>query len=69
MTKKIYKITDMHCSTCAMRLEGLEDSLDGIRNIKASYQKQTLEIEFNETILQESNILAAISRLGYTVEQ
>lgn len=50
-----------------MRLEGLEDTLPGIRSIKASYQKQTLEIEFDEQLLPEAHILAAIKDLGYTV--
>jgi copper chaperone CopZ len=68
MIKKTYHISDMHCSSCAMRLEGLEDTLNGIRNIKASYRKQTLEFEFDETVLKEAEIFKAIADLGYTVQ-
>lgn len=66
MTNRTYRISDMHCSSCAMRLEGLEDTLNGIRCIKASYQKQTLEVDFDESILPEEELIAAIKGLGYT---
>lgn len=66
MTKRTYHIPDMHCSSCAMRLEGLEDTLDGISSIKASYQKQILEVVFDEMILVEEKLISAIRSLGYT---
>lgn len=67
MIKVIYKVPDMHCTNCAMRLEGLEDELPGIKKIKASYHKQQLEIEYDELVLTEAGLLAAASRLGYTL--
>ncbi len=67
MTKQIFRVTDMHCSACVMRLEGLEDHLPGIRQIKASYQKQQMEVEYDEKQLTPAQIVAAIQRLGYTV--
>ena len=66
--KKSYRIPDMHCPNCALTLESLEDDLDGILSIKASYHKQLLEVEFDEKVLTEQKILAAIKRLEYTVE-
>ncbi len=67
MTKKTFKITDMHCSSCPMRLEGIEDMLPGIHRIRGSYQKQTLDVEFDEAVVSEEQILGAIKKLGYTV--
>jgi copper chaperone CopZ len=67
MIKKTFKITDMHCPSCPMRLEGIEDSLPGIRKIRGSYQKQDLEVEFDAAVVSEEQILAAIKKLGYTV--
>jgi copper chaperone CopZ len=67
MIKKTFHITDMHCSSCPMRLEGIEDILPGIRNIRASYQKQNMEVEFDENSVTEQQILDAIKKLGYTV--
>jgi copper chaperone CopZ len=67
MTKQSFRVTDMHCSACVMRLEGLEDDLPGVKQIKASYQKQQMEVEYDEKKLNPAQIVAAIERLGYTV--
>jgi copper chaperone CopZ len=58
----------MHCSACAMKLEGIEDDLPGILHIKASYHKQTLELEYDEEQVSEVQILQEVVGLGYTPE-
>jgi len=68
MTQKTYFVPDMHCSNCAMRLEALEDTLQGVKNIKASYHRQHMEVEFDETIITEAEILSAVQTLGYHPE-
>ena len=65
--KQIFRITDMECPSCAMRLEGLEDDLPGVKRVRASYAKQQMEVEFDETRLTPADIVAAIQKLGYTV--
>jgi copper chaperone CopZ len=65
--KQIFRIPDMECSSCAMRLEGLEDDLPGVKRVRASYPKQQMEVEYDETCLSAAEIVAAIQRLGYTV--
>jgi copper chaperone len=66
MARLILNIPDMHCSSCAMKLEGIEDELPGIVKIKASYHKQTLEVEYDAEQVSEKQILEAVVRLGYT---
>ncbi len=65
--KQTFRVTDMHCTACVMRLEGLEDDLPGVKRVKASYQKQQMEVEYDEKQLTAAQIVAAIQRLGYTV--
>jgi copper chaperone len=67
MLKVIYHIPDMLCSSCPMHLEAIEDDLPGIRRIKASYQKGTLEVEFDETLVSEEQIKAAVYQAGYSI--
>ena len=67
MLKKCYTITDMECPSCAMRLEGLEDKLDGVKRVTASYHKRQMEVEFDETRVSEAQIIAAVEKLGYHV--
>jgi copper chaperone CopZ len=68
MIKKTFTIKDMHCSSCVMRIEGIEDDLPGIRRISASYQKQQMVIEYDEDAINEGQIIKAVEKLGYHVE-
>ncbi len=68
MIKKTYKIPDMHCSNCAMKLESIEDDLPGIREINASYHKQQMMVEFDEAQVSETQILTAVMKKGYHAE-
>jgi len=65
MVKKTFRVPDMHCSGCAMRLEGLEDDLAGIQRISASYHKQQMEVEYDENRVSQEQIIAAAKKLGY----
>lgn len=64
MTKK-YKVSGMHCTSCAMNIEWeLEDR--GMK-AKCDYAKQILEVEFDSK--KEPEIKKAIAGLGYTLEE
>ncbi len=69
MMKKTFRVLDMHCPNCAMHLEGLEDELPGIRRIKASYKKQSMEVEFDETRVTTDQIIQAANEIGYHPEE
>ena len=66
MLKKIFRVSDMHCSNCAMKIENLEDELDGVRSISASYRKGQMVVEYDETKLGDETILLAVKKQGYT---
>ena len=65
MIKKTFKITDMTCSNCAMKLESLEDILDGVKEINASYHKLEMVIEYDESKLTDEQIILAVRKKGY----
>jgi len=65
MIKKTFSIPDMTCSNCAMKLESLEDVLEGVKQIDASYHKLQMVIEYDETQLTEDQIIAAVKKKGY----
>lgn len=68
MINKTYSIKDMHCSSCVMRVESIEEKLPGIIQISASYKKQTLTVMFDENVVSEDQILSEVSSLGYRLE-
>ena len=65
MIKKTFRIPDMTCSNCAMKLESLEDSLDGVKEINASYHRLEMVIEYDESKLTAEQIIAAVKKKGY----
>jgi copper chaperone CopZ len=65
MIKKIFKVPDMSCTNCAMKLESLEDTLDGVEEINASYHKLEMVIIYDETKLSDEQIIAAVKKKGY----
>jgi copper chaperone CopZ len=65
MIKKTFKVPDMTCTNCAMKLESLEDTLDGVKEINASYHKLQMVIEYDETKLTDEQIVAAVKKKGY----
>jgi copper chaperone CopZ len=66
--KIVFRVTDMMCPNCAMHLEGLEDEVVGIKKVAASYKKQTMEVEYDETMLTVEQIVSAANSLGYHPE-
>ena len=66
MIKKTFRVEDMHCTNCAMKLESLEDALDGVKEVNASYHKLELVIEYDESKVDENMILQAVKKRGYT---
>lgn len=65
MIKKTFKVPDMTCTNCAMKLESLEDTLDGVKEIKASYHKLQMTVEYDESKLTDEQIIAAVRKKGY----
>ncbi len=66
MIKKVFRVPEMYCSTCVITLEGLEDSLAGVKRVSASYHKQQMEVVYDETKLSEQAIIAAAKELNFT---
>jgi copper chaperone CopZ len=66
MIKKTFRVTDMHCTNCAMRIEEIEDDLPGVKQVSASYQKMQMIVEYDDSRVSEDQILEAVQRKGYT---
>jgi len=67
LEKKItFSISDMHCSSCSLRLQALEDEIPGILQVDASYRKQRMEVRYDDSRISEAAILDAVRKTGYT---
>jgi copper chaperone CopZ len=65
MLKQTFSVPDMHCSNCSMKLESIEDDFPAIKQIDASYHKQLMTVEYDETRLTVDEIIAAAKKKGY----
>lgn len=65
--KKIFKISGMHCNSCAKMIEGeLEDKVE---KVSVDFKKGQAIVEFDENEISEKEIKSIIETLGgYKIE-
>lgn len=70
MVKKILlKIEGMHCTSCAMTIDGdLEDFVKGVKKSSTNYAKQECEVEFEEGQAEIKQIINQIKETGYQAQ-
>ena len=66
MIKRKFKITDMHCSSCALTIDMDLEDLEGVKEVKTSYARAETEIEFDPKKVNEEKLLETIKKAGYT---
>ena len=67
MLKKKFKIEGMHCTSCAMNIDGELEDTDGVVCSNTSYAKQETEVEYDEKKLSEKKIIEIVEKIGYSV--
>ncbi len=65
MAKKKFKIDGMHCNSCAMSIDMDLEDLDGVKQSNTSYAKSETEVEFDQSTVDEKQILDSIKKTGY----
>jgi len=60
------KIDGMHCTSCAMNIDGELEDL-GVTSSKTSYAKSQIEVSFDPDVVTEEAIKRTITDLGYGV--
>ncbi len=65
MIKK-FKITGMHCASCAKIIEMELENF--VNSIKVDISKNIAEIDFNEKNINENKIKEKIEKLGYKIK-
>lgn len=68
LSKVIFKISGMHCVSCAMNIDGeLEDS-KGVKEARTNYAKGETEVTFESSEISTENIIKIIKSLQYSAE-
>ena len=65
--KNIFKISGMHCASCATIIDLDLEDLKGIESAKTYYAKSELSVEYDEKLISEKEIITSIKKSGYSV--
>jgi copper chaperone CopZ len=64
MTTQHFKLENLSCPSCVMHLEAMEDN-PGITKVDANFKKQTMKVQYDETIATPGEIVKLVSEMGY----
>ena len=63
--KQAFSVPGMHCSSCVMLLESLEDELRGVERVSASCKAKRMEVEYDPSAATTKDIVEAAKKEGY----
>jgi Cu+-exporting ATPase len=66
MIKNKFKITGMHCTSCAFNIDGELEDTDGIKEANTNFAKAQTEVEFDPEKITVDKIVKLIKTVGYT---
>lgn len=59
---------EIHCSSCVMLLEGLEDDLEGVESVRVNLIKRSIEVGYDDDLITLAQIQKKMKELGYDTE-
>lgn len=60
-----FKILGMHCSSCAINIDGELEDIKGVTESKTNFAKSETEILFDEKLIKPDFIIKTIKKIGY----
>lgn len=66
MKKIILTVIGMHCTSCAMNIDGELEDTAGVKQSSTNYAKQKTEVEFDPEKITDQKIIQIIKQVGYT---
>lgn len=55
-------ITGMHCTSCAINIDGELEDTEGVKEAKTSYAKQQIEVTFDPQSVSVDRLIAVIRK-------
>lgn len=63
---KVFKISGMHCTSCAMNIDGELEDTAGVAEASTNYAKQETRVVYDPALIEPNKIAEIISNVGYT---
>lgn len=64
-----FKIKDMHCASCALTIDETLEEQVGVLKATTSYARSSTQVVIDEQKISPEQIVSAIAKAGYTVEE
>ena len=58
-------MTGMTCSACSSRVEQCVSKLEGVKEVSVNLLTNSMQVEFNDAVIQEQGIIDAVVHAGY----
>lgn len=65
MATQHFQLEGLHCTSCVMNLEGMEEDAPGIHKVNADFKSSRMRVEFDESKQSVEGIQALVSEMGY----
>ncbi len=62
-------IEGMTCGSCAASVKTALEKLDGVRNVRISFEHKGGTVEFDATKVDEARIVEAVNKAGFKAQQ
>ena len=63
--KEKFDVTGMTCSACSSRVEKCVSKLEGVKEVSVNLLTNSMQVEFNDAVIQEQRIIDAVVHAGY----
>jgi copper chaperone CopZ len=60
-----FKISGMHCTSCAMNIDGELEDTPGVKSANTNYAKSQTNVKYDPDKVTDKDLSAAIRRAGY----
>lgn len=65
MIRQIFDITGMSCAACSARVQNAVEKLNGVKSCSVNLLKNTMDVTYIETEINENDIITAVKKSGY----
>jgi Cu2+-exporting ATPase len=65
ITKETFAVTGISCASCSLSVESILKSQNGVINATVNYANSSVLVEFDESIIKETELKSALQSIGY----
>ena len=66
-TKKSFPVLEMTCASCAVSVESMIKSLDGVVSASVNYASESVSVEYQSDVVQPADMQKAVQGVGYDI--